>query len=64
MYSVHLLGMEAPYEQLVVKSELGKLLVHLCVRAEKERLEPSPIAPQDMLRDLVSEFQRKYDPAQ
>lgn len=60
---IHLLDMEALYEQAPTESELRKLLVYLFVWAEDVRLEPSPPAPH-MLRDLVSEFKRKYDPAQ
>lgn len=61
---IHFLDIETLYEQAPADSELRKLLVHLCVWGEKERLDLSPTLPHSMLRDLVLEIQRKCVPAQ
>lgn len=46
-----------------MESVLRRFLVHLCVWETKEELGPTENALQDMLRELVTEFQRKCDPA-
>lgn len=54
---------EAMYESSPLDSVLRWFLVHLCVWGVKEELQPTEDAPQDMLRELVTEFQKGCDPA-